>query len=790
MRYIYFNLLFFVGVLVPTKNVFALDYNFPKSLHFEGKILDTGTERWRLEEVLKNESELDFKPLEQSNTNLGFTTHFYWVKFKLENNTKSEQLFYLETARPITDVVNLYKIGTDGMEEKMQAGDLIPISERPFYHRKNIFPLRLAPGDKFDFYLELGSDGEVINLPLNLHDSASLIISSYKDQLSFGVFYGILFLAGITYLFFYFGIRQKSFLWYISYVFTVALLHLSLDGYFYQYLTPSVTWFSRHSVLLFAAVSAFSFGRYVQVYVGVNRFSPILDKVFSFFLGTMLVLVLLVFIWAGGLPNFYPGVNAIALLLIILSVAAVFMSHIKKQPVDIFFTLGIVSLTVGFIIFILNNFSFVPNSFLTENITKFSTGLEVVFLSLSMANRIRLLKSEKEKMQEIALQQSEESNQIKSFFLSNISHELRTPLNAIIGLSKSIEDKIKDDKTRKDLEVIQYSSLGLLSSIDSILDYSKMEKKELKLEFKPFDLFKLLEEIQTNMSVRAKDKNLDFNFEKAADLPEVLLGDLSRTRQILNHILDNAIKFTAKGSVTFNVGGQKQEGNIFRLKVSVRDTGVGIKKEKLSRIFASFIQEQIDDKRKFGGFGLGLCIVKELVYQYNGQLDIQSTQGEGTTVHLSIDFLIVEEKRQSKQKITHTDIPQKICNILVVEDNPVNQLVMKSILKKWPSTTFDTAANGLLALEKLKESTFDLILMDLQMPEMDGYEATLAIRKGECGENYVNIPIIAVTADATDKAKNKVFEVGMDDYTTKPIDSDELYTKAKELCQSKFFEAS
>ena len=785
MRYIYFILLVIIGVFIPGTNLYAMDYSFPKSLHVDGKILDTGNESFTLEELLKNESKLDFKSLEQSNTNLGFTTHFYWVKFSLENNTDREQLYYLETARPITDVVNLYRIGPEGFEEKMRAGDLIPMTERPFYHRKNIFPLSLAPGDKFDFYLELGSDGEVINLPLNLHDSTSLIISSYKDQLSFGVFYGILFLAGITYSFFYFGIRQKSFLWYITYVFTVALLHLSLDGYYYQYLTPTVTWFSRHSVLLFAAVSAFSFGRYVQVYVGIHRFSPILDKVFSFFLGSMILLVVLVFTWADGLPNFYPGVNAIALLLIILSVAAVFMSHIKKQPVDIFFTLGIFSLTVGFIIFILNNFSVVPNSFLTENITKFSTGLEVVFLSLSMANRIRLLKSEKEQMQEIALQQSEESNQIKSFFLSNISHELRTPLNAIIGLSKSIEDKIKDDKTRKDLEVIQYSSLGLLSSIDSILDYSKMEKKELKLEFKPFDLPKLLEEIQTNMTVRAKDKNIEFICEKAEDLPEMLLGDLPRTRQIINHILDNAIKFTPEGSVRFKVEGQKKEGNIFKLDVSVQDTGVGIKKEKLNRIFASFIQEQIDDKRKFGGFGLGLCIVKELVDQYNGHLDIQSTQGEGTTVNLGIDFLIVEEKRQPKKENAHSDFPQKTWNILVVEDNPVNQLVIKAILKKWPFTTFDTAANGLLALEKLKESTFDLILMDLQMPEMDGYEATQAIRKGECGENNLDIPIIAVTADATDKAKNKVFEVGMDDYTTKPIDSEELYAKAKELLHAK-----
>lgn len=381
-------------------------------------------------------------------------------------------------------------------------------------------------------------------------------------------------------------------------------------------------------------------------------------------------------------------------------------------------------------------------------------------------------------MQAIALQQSEESNQIKSFFLSNISHELRTPLNAIIGLSKTIKDNIPDPAIKGNLEVIEYSSLGLLNAIDDILDYSKIEKKELKLEYKPFDLHRVVKEVHSMTEKQASDKGLKFVFEEIMQMPNFVIGDRTRTRQILLNVLSNAIKFTHEGQVKLAIKTESIGENRSKIVFTIADTGVGIQAEKLDRIFESFIQEQIDDKRKFGGFGLGLCIVKALVDQYGGKLQIESATGVGTTVSVSLGFDQPEPKPQPElTKPAEFDLLRK--HLLVVEDNPVNQLVMKSILKKWKNTSFDVAFNGLEALEKLKAGKFDLILMDLQMPEMDGYEATEAIRKGACGSAYQSIPIIAVTADATEKAKSRVFEVGMDDYTTKPIEAEILYAKVK-----------
>ncbi len=683
---------------------------------------------------------------------------------------------YLETARPITDVADLY-LQAEGQEPLIiQNGDMMPFVDREISHRKLLFPITLTPNSSTEFFLHLKSDGEVINLPLVLHDGTSLIESTFTDQLVFGVFYGILLLAALTYLFFYFGIKEKSFILYVSYVISIALLHSSLDGYFFQYILGTPGWFADRSLLIFATVSAILLNRYSQAFVQVKTFAKGLNatiNVVNFSLALLLVGILL---YDAGKPLYYPLVNALGFIGVLLAVASIVMSFFKRKPVDAFFALGFTSLTLGFVIFILNNFSLIENSFLTENSAKLGTGLEILFLSLSMANRIRILRTEKEKAQELALQRSEESNEIKSFFLSNVSHELRTPLNAILGLSQSIMKEIQDEKIKENLEVIKYSSVSLLSSIDDILDYSKIEKGELNLEQKTFDFQKVLNEIKLLAYQQTRDKGLKFIVEEKVQLPKKLIGDATRFRQILMNVIHNSIKFTNQGEVKLAITDLIESGSNSILSFEISDTGVGIKPEKLDRIFESFIQEQIDDKRKFGGFGLGLCIVKALTQLYSGTVAIQSEVGKGTKVSISLTFGKAEESVQDPIK-AHSETLLLGKRILVVEDNPVNQLVIKSILRKWKGITFDFANHGLEGLEKLQQSHFDLILMDLQMPEMDGYEATEAIRAGSAGEKYLTIPIIAVTADTTEKSKVKAKAVGMDDYMTKPVDAEILLEK-------------
>ncbi|RIW14652.1 hybrid sensor histidine kinase/response regulator [Algoriphagus lacus] len=750
--------------------------NFPISIHQQAEIWDTGVDFIELETFLNTPNPGDFRTLTSINTNLGFTNHHYWVRFTLSNSSAVPKRVFLETARPITDIANLYQIGKTGLITLVENGDLLPFSDRPLPHRKLIFPIEIEANSSAEYYLHLNSDGEVINLPLTLYDDFSLITATYFDQLVFGVFYGILLLAALTYLFFYFGINEKSFILYVLYVISIGLLHSSLDGYFFQYLLGGPGWFADRSILIFATVSALLLNRYNQAFVRVETFTKVLNNTINVINFSLILLLLGILLIDSGKQLYYPLVNALGLVGVLLAIASIVMSFVKSKPVDPFFALGFTSLTVGFIIFILNNFSLLENSFLTENAAKLGTGLEILFLSLSMANRIRILRNEKEKAQDLALQRSEESNEIKSFFLSNMSHELRTPLNAILGLSQSIMKEISDERIKENLEVIKYSSVSLLSSIDDILDFSKIEKGELNLDQKPFDLQKSLTEIKALTYQQTRDKGLSFTYEENAPLPRRVVGDAVRFRQILNNILNNAIKFTPTGKIKLQITHfeELEENQILTFQIS--DTGGGIKPEKLDRIFESFTQEQIDDKRKFGGFGLGLCIVKALTDLHHGQVSISSQAGIGTTVEVRLSFKKApEEPLELIKKDTKSLLNGK--NILVVEDNPVNQLVIKSILRKWEGIRYNFAGHGLEALSKLNQEHFDLILMDLQMPEMDGYEATEAIRSGQVGQAHTKIPIIAVTADTTEKSKIRAMSIGMDDYMTKPVDAEQLLEK-------------
>ncbi|MDP3473079.1 MAG: 7TM diverse intracellular signaling domain-containing protein, partial [Algoriphagus sp.] len=439
-----------IVVFADGKHVISVE-KYPFSIHNQSEIVDLGEDFVSLDEVIADKSKFAFTSLANPTTNLGFTNHHYWVRFKLTNSSSEVKKWFLETARPITDVADLYRIDADEKISLVKNGDMIPFANRPVEHRKLLFPIHLEANSSAEFYLHLHSDGEVISLPLTIHDDFSLIKATYFDQLIFGIFYGLLALAATTYLFFYFGIKEKSFMLYVFYVVSVALLHSSLDGYFFQYFLKDSGWFADRSLLLFAAISGVLFGRYTQVYSRVKNFSKPLNTAFNCVNISILILILGILIYDPGRPLYYPLVNGLGFTLIILCTIGVTLSIIRKQPVDIFFALGIASFTLGFIVFILNNFNLIPNSFITENSAKLGTGLEILFLSLSMANRIRLLRNEKEKAQTLALQRSEESNEIKSYFLSNMSHELRTPLNAILGLSQSIMSEISDEKIKENL---------------------------------------------------------------------------------------------------------------------------------------------------------------------------------------------------------------------------------------------------------------------------------------------------------------------------------------------------
>jgi signal transduction histidine kinase/FixJ family two-component response regulator/HAMP domain-containing protein len=373
---------------------------------------------------------------------------------------------------------------------------------------------------------------------------------------------------------------------------------------------------------------------------------------------------------------------------------------------------------------------------------------------------------------------AEKAAAIKSQFLSNMSHEMRTPMNAIIGLSDLLlEDSLSPVQEEK-LIAIKHSGRNLLKIINEILDFSKIEAGMIAIEKISFDLRQVVDVVVKTFSFKAESKNLKLITRIDEEIPNSILGDPYRLNQLLLNLLGNAVKFTERGHVKLSIALDskvKSESGKIGLIFIVEDTGIGIVPEKHELIFESFSQAQSDHSRKYGGTGLGLSITKKLVEIQGGKLEMNSIVGKGSTFKFYLTFEQGDPLILSSYEASEKLSDLKGLKILLVEDNAMNQFVAVQILKKL-EVNIETALNGRQALGILALRRFDLVLMDLQMPEMDGYEATKLIRLGMAGVLDAKIPIIALTADAFNQTKELTVQVGMNGFITKPINQQELFT--------------
>jgi PAS domain S-box-containing protein len=367
---------------------------------------------------------------------------------------------------------------------------------------------------------------------------------------------------------------------------------------------------------------------------------------------------------------------------------------------------------------------------------------------------------------------AENAVKAKQQFLSNMSHEIRTPMNAIIGFTKVVLKTDLTDKQKEYLSAIKMSGDALIVLINDILDLAKVDAGKMTFERVPFKLAASISAMLHVFETKIQEKNLELVTEYDTNIPEVLLGDPVRLHQIILNLVSNAIKFTSKGKITVSVHLFDEDEESTTVEFAISDTGIGISESKMDTIFDNFQQATSGTSRLYGGTGLGLAIVKQLVEPQGGTVSVKSKIDEGSTFSFTLNFPKTDFVAELETEKDEIEIGYKHIKVLVVEDMPLNQLLMKTLLDDFGFER-DIAENGAIALEKLKEKEYDIILMDLQMPVMNGFEATEYIRDTMLSK----IPIIALTADVTTVDLEKCKAVGMNDYIAKPVDERLLYNK-------------
>ena len=430
----------------------------------------------------------------------------------------------------------------------------------------------------------------------------------------------------------------------------------------------------------------------------------------------------------------------------------------------------------------------------------FST-LITMFFSLGLVNYLKVNYSlerhkalaaveglkESEAKANAATEDAIRASKVKSEFLSTMSHEIRTPMNAVIGMTHLLlEENPKEDQI-ENLSILKFSAENLMTLINDILDFSKIEAGKVKVEHIDFSLKTLVNSVREACALQAAEKDIALIFSWDDQLPEIVKGDPTRLTQILNNLVSNAVKFTTSGSVSVSVSliGTTEESQLSEIQFAVKDTGIGISSDRHDTIFDEFSQASSSTTRKFGGTGLGLAITKRLVELMGSEIKLVSELHQGAEFSFKLSF----EKSESDQYLTGTETKESLgsfnsLKVLLADDNKINIRLAKKFLDKWGVETV-AVYNGLEAVEEVKKNRYDLVLMDLQMPEMDGAQATRVIR-GMSDKSKSGIPVIAVTASSLVEEREKIESSGMDDFISKPFSPANLHEKIAKYTQASY----
>lgn len=693
----------------------------------------------------------------------------FWFAFRVHNRSAHPRELVLASVLAGTRELGLYVIDTRGIDQQHRAGPLVPYAEWPIQKFRPDLPIKLAPGQQalVLFYNYFGTSMVLRNI--RLWDAWTFY--RYDDPLErwLQVFLGIIVVMGAYHLVIFLVTRNKTYLHYSSLVFASGLNIAAMGGFLYALIPPSLLHWSTSINSFTAGLVMLTMGLFTNLFMDFKALNPTLYKAIN---GVTIVTAALLVL------RLFPGTGVIALVIFLISVfyyavlwlASVYYS-LKGHSNAIIYMIAFGVYLLGWQfawISVFNVDRFDPKFY--GYVIVVTQGLQLILFALALAVQIKRLVEDKH----LARMEAK----AKSEFLAKMSHEIRTPMNGVLGMSELLRDMNLSAEQKHCNDLIYSSGSALLAVINDILDVSKIDAGKMHLDNIPFNIESVVSEVTQLFRLRAIEKNVNLVTNIDPSVTSVLLGDPSRVRQILINLVGNALKFTDEGEIVLELAPAQRTG---LLRLSVRDTGVGISSQAQVNLFEPFTQADNSTSRQYGGTGLGLNICRQLAQLMGGDIGVYSEQGKGSTFWVTLELSPCTDLL-SPDVVEPEVAPLPELKILVAEDNMINQLVLRGMLKKLGQQA-SFVCNGKEALEAFSKSTsngcFDLIFMDCEMPEMDGYEATARIRELEQLAQQRPTKIIALTAHAMDEERRRCESCGMNDFLTKPLSVQALAAKLR-----------